>query len=178
MFRRDTRAKFLKNGFWFLTSYSFHAGRLSSASRWSRLEFGQLVERQQSVPVELMRDGSSRRTWWMYEGEFYWEDEGYGVGEVKALVFERTRKKDRRLEKAMSLMAQGDAETSTSRELISDDVKVFVWNRDGGKCVKCGSQENLEFDHIIPFARGGSSTARNLQLLCETCNRSKSDSLI
>ncbi|MBN1139724.1 MAG: HNH endonuclease [Anaerolineae bacterium] len=59
------------------------------------------------------------------------------------------------------------------RSPIPDEVKMFVWRRDGGCCVKCGSRENLEFDHIIPLAMGGSNTARNLQLLCEKCNRSK-----
>jgi 5-methylcytosine-specific restriction endonuclease McrA len=54
---------------------------------------------------------------------------------------------------------------------------MFVWRRDQGRCVKCGSQEGLEFDHIIPVSRGGSNTARNLQLLCENCNRSKSDTI-
>lgn len=49
----------------------------------------------------------------------------------------------------------------------------FVWQRDRGQCVKCGSRERLEFDHIIPLVAGGSSTERNIQLLCETCNRSK-----
>ncbi len=63
------------------------------------------------------------------------------------------------------------------RAPISEDVKAFVWRRDGGKCVKCGSQEKLEFDHIIPFSKGGSDTERNLQLLCEKCNRSKSASI-
>ena len=62
---------------------------------------------------------------------------------------------------------------SLNRERISDEVQVFVWNRDGGKCVKCGSQENLEYDHIIPISKGGSNTARNIQLLCEKCNHSK-----
>lgn len=60
---------------------------------------------------------------------------------------------------------------------ISDDVKEFVWRRDQGKCVKCGSSEKLEFDHIIPFSKGGSNTARNIQLLCEKCNRSKHDNI-
>ena len=60
---------------------------------------------------------------------------------------------------------------------ISQDVKDKVWNRDGGKCVECGSSQNLEFDHIIPFSKGGANTYRNLQLLCESCNRSKSDSI-
>ena len=60
---------------------------------------------------------------------------------------------------------------------IPQNVKDKVWNRDGGKCVKCGSNKNLEFDHIIPFSKGGSNTYRNLQLLCENCNRSKSDKI-
>ena len=60
---------------------------------------------------------------------------------------------------------------------ISDEVKREVWQRDLGKCVQCGGKEKLEFDHIIPVSKGGSNTARNIQLLCETCNRSKSDSI-
>jgi hypothetical protein len=60
------------------------------------------------------------------------------------------------------------------RQIIPDDVKMFVWQRDRGCCVKCGNQENLEFDHIIPIVKGGSNTARNIQILCEKCNRSKS----
>ena len=66
---------------------------------------------------------------------------------------------------------------SFTRERIPDDVQIFVWDRDGGKCVKCGSQENLEFDHIIPVSKGGSNTARNIQLLRETCNREKSNTI-
>lgn len=57
---------------------------------------------------------------------------------------------------------------------ISQDVKDQVWRRDQGRCVECGSQDRLEFDHIIPFARGGANTYRNVQLLCESCNRAKS----
>lgn len=60
---------------------------------------------------------------------------------------------------------------------IPQEVKDRVWNRDGGKCVECGSNQNLEFDHIIPFSKGGANTYRNLQLLCESCNRSKSASI-
>ena len=60
---------------------------------------------------------------------------------------------------------------------LTQDVKDKVWNRDGGKCVECGSNENLEFDHIIPFSKGGANTYRNIQLLCEKCNRSKSNKI-
>ena len=56
---------------------------------------------------------------------------------------------------------------------ISQQVKDQVWRRDEGKCVLCGSQKLLEFDHIIPYSKGGSNTYRNVQLLCQGCNRSK-----
>jgi len=36
-----------------------------------------------------------------------------------------------------------------------------------------GSNERLEFDHIIPVSKGGSNTARNIELRCEACNRRK-----
>lgn len=66
--------------------------------------------------------------------------------------------------------------TKKSRR-ISQPTKDKVWRRDEGKCVECGSNEKLEFDHIIPFSKGGSNTYRNIQLLCESCNRSKSDKI-
>ncbi len=59
------------------------------------------------------------------------------------------------------------------REAIPRAVQRDVWRRDEGRCVECSSKERLCFDHIIPYSRGGSSTARNLQLLCERCNLSK-----
>jgi tetratricopeptide (TPR) repeat protein len=60
-----------------------------------------------------------------------------------------------------------------SRTAIPEDVRHAVWRRDEGRCVQCGSQEKLEFDHIIPLSHGGANTERNLQLLCEPCNRRK-----
>lgn len=63
------------------------------------------------------------------------------------------------------------------RERIPDSVRLLVWQRDQGKCSKCGRAEKLEFDHIIPVAKGGSNTDRNIQLLCEQCNRAKGTSI-
>jgi hypothetical protein len=33
----------------------------------------------------------------------------------------------------------------------------------------------FEFDHIVPFCRGGETTLENMALLCRKCNRSKKD---
>ena len=63
------------------------------------------------------------------------------------------------------------------REPIPNSVRLFVWQRDKGQCIRCGSRERLEFDHIIPITAGGSNTERNIQLLCEPCNRSKGSSI-
>lgn len=70
-----------------------------------------------------------------------------------------------------------DSVGTISNRYISQQVKDLVWNRDNGKCRECGSNERLEFDHIIPFSKGGSNTYRNIQLLCEPCNRTKSDKI-
>lgn len=67
-----------------------------------------------------------------------------------------------------------ECSNGSNRQPISKDVQREVWRRDHGRCVECGSQERLEFDHIIPVCKGGADTVRNLQLLCESCNRRKS----
>jgi len=79
--------------------------------------------------------------------------------------------------KVIELSGGTNANLQQPRELITEEVCHEVWRRDQGRCVKCGSQEKLEFDHIIPHSKGGSDTARNIQLLCERCNRLKSDAI-
>lgn len=58
--------------------------------------------------------------------------------------------------------------------LIPSAVKLEVWQRDKGRCVLCGSPENLHFDHDLPYSKGGSSLlAANIRLLCAKHNLSK-----
>jgi hypothetical protein len=99
---------------------------------------------------------------------------------IKQQLLERERKK--RLHRAALNELIDDGHifrefTNNERESIPQDVIDRVWNRDGGRCVKCGSQDKLEFDHIIPHSKGGAATYRNLQLLCEKCNREKSNKI-
>ena len=58
--------------------------------------------------------------------------------------------------------------------LIPSAIKLEVWQRDKGRCVLCGSNKNLHFDHDLPYSKGGSSlVASNIKLLCAKHNLSK-----
>ena len=58
--------------------------------------------------------------------------------------------------------------------MIPTWVKVEVWKRDGGQCVECGADDDLHFDHDLPFVLGGASvTPANVQLLCACHNLQK-----
>lgn len=64
------------------------------------------------------------------------------------------------------------------QRMIPSQVKQTVWKRDQGKCVLCGDQKNLHFDHEIPYSKGGSSlVAENVRLLCAKHNLAKSDKI-
>lgn len=83
---------------------------------------------------------------------------------------------------SISLLAPLEFETvpapmpyeQTTRKQIPESVRAEVWRRDQGRCVNCGVKENLQFDHIIPVSKGGATSAKNLQLLCQSCNLTKS----
>lgn len=63
------------------------------------------------------------------------------------------------------------------REAIPSDVKKAVYMRDKGRCVKCSSNKNLEYDHNLPVSKGGANSINNIQLLCLVCNRKKSNKI-
>ena len=61
---------------------------------------------------------------------------------------------------------------------IPAHVKRAVWNRDGGQCTfkaadghRCEARSDLQFDHVIPVARGGRSDVGNIRLLCRAHNQ-------
>ena len=61
----------------------------------------------------------------------------------------------------------------TKREHIPKAVRDAVFKRDNYRCVKCGSTRNLEIDHKVSLANGGTNHIDNLQTHCQDCNRRK-----
>lgn len=118
------------------------------------------------------RPGKWADRWFFKNCEFDTANLDHPDDEISLLIresFDRERKTMERLRTKF----EGIDAPERKREPIPENVRIFVWQRDGGKCVHCGARENLEFDHIIPFSKGGGATERNVQLLCRTCNASK-----
>jgi hypothetical protein len=60
-----------------------------------------------------------------------------------------------------------------ARKRIPDGIRFEVFQRDGYKCLHCGTDENLSLDHIHPYSLGGTDAIKNLQTLCRPCNSRK-----
>lgn len=105
---------------------------------------------------------------WSYNGEFLLTD-AWQEQDSKRRVFKF------KLEVPVDEMpgVVRDAEFEHNR-IIPTNVKLEVFRRDRGRCVKCGATDGLHFDHILAYSRGGSSvTAENIQLLCARHNLEK-----
>jgi 5-methylcytosine-specific restriction endonuclease McrA len=178
MLRVDNRMEFVKLpwslGRMFTGRYTLRAGRRIYSVRWKQDAFQQLKADQQTTPWPLLKDG--RRVLWTMHDCFYWEDEGLGAEDVKALIHQRERRSQQKLQTARSLMRADEAGRPT-RVPIPTELRRAVFERDGGRCVECGSNFDLQYDHILPVAHGGATSLENLQLLCADCNRQKSDSI-
>jgi 5-methylcytosine-specific restriction endonuclease McrA len=140
-----------------------------------RLAAQEYFERQSREPQPLL-------DWWVYRAIVLRvgpiesandRDRDERLLLIKQYVLRRERQIEKIRREVETLENYGSLE-GTAREPIPEHVRLFVWRRDKGQCVRCGSRERLEFDHIIPVVAGGGNTERNIQLLCESCNRSKS----
>jgi HNH endonuclease len=109
-----------------------------------------------------------RQGLWLYHGVFHLVDswqEGNGQRQVCKFKLVATETADDN---------QLPVPPLKPRRSIPRAVKLAVWRRDGGRCVVCGAQERLHFDHIVPYSKGGTSVdAENIQLLCAHHNLTK-----
>jgi hypothetical protein len=77
------------------------------------------------------------------------------------------------------------AHPATTPRCVPARVRRAVYRRDAGRCVHagedgrpCGSTNRIEFDHIVPVARGGRTTVANLRLLCRAHNRHEAERVL
>jgi hypothetical protein len=144
----------------------------------AREHLQEIIQRSEEEPVPAPIHGEVE---WFFKGYVYDVSDikdryNYNDEQIQLLILEDYDKERRKFERLRRLYKSEDIQReSQQRERIPEHVRIAVWRRDGGKCVRCGSRENLEYDHIIPVSKGGSNTARNIELLCERCNREKRD---
>jgi 5-methylcytosine-specific restriction endonuclease McrA len=174
MLRVDKKAGFAAETSWFRRRHRFHAGRFTATEPIKAEQFASAEALQREQPMAVM--SADGKQWWWYRDCFYWEDEGLTAHDVMALVLDRERRRQRKLDRAHAALRQ-ESSPGPRRELIPVEVRKAVFDRDGGRCVQCGSNFDIQYDHVLPFSMGGSSTFENLQILCAGCNREKGASL-
>lgn len=140
---------------------------------------GNFTESSQEEPLLIASNlHTYQDQYWLYQGNYYKDTDRLTAAEVKALIVSRTKMKRARINRAVTIANAPETPIDEQRRgYIAEDIRLLVWERDGGKCVKCGARHELQFDHIIPFSLGGGSTEHNLQILCGSCNRAKSNSV-
>jgi 5-methylcytosine-specific restriction endonuclease McrA len=153
--------------------YELRLERPAGSATWGARRFRRLRALQEIEPVALLAERD--RTYWLFEDRVYWDDDDLTADDVLALVRDRERRLRRKLERARAGLVADRADASR-RDPIPRAVRRAVFERDGGRCVACGSRFEIQYDHVIPFSLGGASTIENLQILCADCNRGKGSS--
>ncbi len=145
------------------------SGKLSQNGKF--YEAAQATAELQAPPERVRVYEKLKKGIWSYNGVFHLVDSWVEPDDC------------RRVFKFKLVAVEGDEDLAVPvrrgqphRRIIPTAVKVEVWNRDKGKCVQCGSTDELHFDHVLPYAKGGTSlTAENVQLLCARHNLKKRD---
>lgn len=115
---------------------------------------------------------------WNYRGLFEMRDFDY-IERDGRYVFEYILSiTNQDLQKAQQHKEISKIDIEHTRQ-IPGKVKLEVFKRDKGQCVQCGSKNNLHFDHLLPYSKGGTSLlVDNIQLLCARHNLEKSAKII
>lgn len=126
--------------------------------------------RQKSEPVyisqEFERGGYNSQRVWAFKGhaiqiediEPSMTDDEIKI-HIKHFIFKRENKFSR-IKKEVERFERFEKLNPIYREQIPEEVRMYVWRRDNGRCVLCNINKDLEFDHIIPVSEGGSSIKR------------------
>jgi hypothetical protein len=135
----------------------------------SERRFARLASSQADLPVLVARrDG---RSWWWYLDRFWWDDQGLTASDVRIFVLDADLGRKQQAEAIAQARTRvlGEGRLRGAYERISQIVRFAVWCRDRGRCVDCGTAENVVFDEILPLGNGGPKPAANVELRCEAC---------
>ena len=155
----------LRQRFWFL-------GSGTPPMRLSQEDYDRGSHLQVTDPV-LLGTYSDRHFYW-YRDQFFWtNNDDYDSQDIKARLFARDRQKQRELDHCPCTHGCGGLACRPEARTDPEGRQHAVFQRDEGKCIECGSDFDIQYDHIIPFSMGGANTIENLQLLCARCNQQK-----
>ena len=136
----------------------------------SERRFARLASAQVDRPVLVAnREG---RHWWWYLDRFWWDDEGLSARNVATLVLRSDLQRQHQANELARVRASvlgHEPPPLREAEEVSPIVRFAVWCRDRGRCVDCRSTEDLEYEQIVPFSKGGLRWIANVELRCAAC---------
>ncbi len=92
MLKRDKKAEFLEIGIVSM-KYQFTTEKKFSKSTLSKSKYMKLLELQGNDPIKVMAEDDTGKNWWMFQDEFFIEDEDLNADDVKAFALKGVRKK-------------------------------------------------------------------------------------
>ena len=128
-----------------------------------------------AAPLLWWQNGPSNHPCYLF-GEAIWElkpTELNASDKGLTLLFETIKEKDewQRDRLQHDLSSTGNP---ANERFISEAVRSAVWRRDGGKCIRCGGRDGIDFSVTSASMRGKTPTAQNVQLLCAKCRAKQS----
>ena len=112
-------------------------------------------------------------------GFFYnkFQDKKFDAKELEEKIVELMQDEDVTKKSGIyEYLIDGD-EKHLNIRAFSENMKREAYERQSGICAKCGQHfdfEEMEGDHITPWREGGKTISENCQMLCKSCNRTKS----
>ncbi len=113
-------------------------------------------------------------------GRFYqlYKSNSYNPQELEKTIERLYKDDDVSSKKGIYEYVLSGNERTLNIRAFSDTQKAQGYETCCGICAKCGERfeiEEMEADHVIPWSKGGKTDIANLQMLCLSCNRRKSD---
>ena len=105
-------------------------------------------------------------------------DEDFDAEEMEDKIKKLMMDEDVKNKKGIYLYVLNGNEKHLSIRAFNARQKRQAYEEQDGVCVKCQEEfafKDMEADHITPWSQGGQTTQENCQMLCVTCNRTKSD---